>query len=273
MAGTANCFSSGNTYSDTIVLAFSGGDAGVVSTSNPNVCIGGTVSFQVSGNSSSIHWQSSNGIDGFVDIENATETTYSEEINQTTYYRVYTTGGGCSDTSNTIEITPQDPPSASFTYNQDTGYTVDFTSTSSNSSSYFWDFGNNSTSTEQNPSHTFPFEGTYPVKLVVSNSCKKDTTSINVIVLKLVGIESISANQLTILPNPFQETLNISITAPESFTLNIYNLLGQVVYSQFIPAQQGNSVQIDFSNKAPGVYTIQLLNKHGQLNKKVLKTD
>lgn len=45
-------------------------------------------------------------------------------------------------------------------------------------SSWFWDFGDGSTSTQPNPSHTFSSAGTYEVKLIVTNivGCPDSTT-------------------------------------------------------------------------------------------------
>jgi PKD repeat protein len=64
-------------------------------------------------------------------------------------------------------------PVASFTMSQTSGIaplTVRFTDTSTNSpSQWFWDFGDGTSSTLQNPTHTFS-AGTYVVYLTASNS-------------------------------------------------------------------------------------------------------
>jgi PKD repeat protein len=46
-------------------------------------------------------------------------------------------------------------------------YTVDFTNLSTNASSYLWDFGDGTTSIQENPSHTYNALGTYNVTLTV----------------------------------------------------------------------------------------------------------
>jgi len=65
-------------------------------------------------------------------------------------------------------------PSAEFTGNQTSGiesFTVSFTDTSTNNpTAWAWDFGDESTSVERNPSHTYTSAGTYTVKLTVANS-------------------------------------------------------------------------------------------------------
>ncbi len=47
---------------------------------------------------------------------------------------------------------------------------VDFVNTSSNGNAYFWDFGDGTTSTQENPSHLYPGPGTYYATLVVSDT-------------------------------------------------------------------------------------------------------
>jgi len=41
--------------------------------------------------------------------------------------------------------------------------------------SWLWDFGDGSTSTEQNPVHTYESEGSFTVKLTATNSAGSDT--------------------------------------------------------------------------------------------------
>jgi len=61
--------------------------------------------------------------------------------------------------------------------------TVSFTDLSTGGpSSWLWDFGDGSTSSEQNPSHTYAAAGTYEVSLTVSNSGGSDSTSMDVTV-------------------------------------------------------------------------------------------
>ncbi len=53
---------------------------------------------------------------------------------------------------------------------------IGFTNTSTNGSTYFWDFGDNTTSTSKNPSHAYYNGGFYLVKLVVTNLSGSSTT-------------------------------------------------------------------------------------------------
>ncbi len=73
-----------------------------------------------------------------------------------------------ADTS--CKIPPPTPPTASFT-DAINGRVVTFVDTSSGSPTTFhWDFGDGTTSTMENPTHTYAAPGNYAVKLTVSNA-------------------------------------------------------------------------------------------------------
>ena len=61
--------------------------------------------------------------------------------------------------------------------------TISFTDSSYNiPQSWFWDFGDGSTDTVKNPTHTYLSSGTYTVQLIVSNSTGTDTTTQQIII-------------------------------------------------------------------------------------------
>lgn len=66
-------------------------------------------------------------------------------------------------------------PLAAYTW-ADTSLTVDFTDLSTGgSTSWFWDFGDGSTDTLQNPTHTYASGGVYNVCLIMTNCAGSDT--------------------------------------------------------------------------------------------------
>jgi PKD repeat protein len=60
----------------------------------------------------------------------------------------------------------QDPPTAEITSTV-TDYSVTFTASASNTTSYLWDFGDGTTSAEANPVHVYNMSGTFTVTLTV----------------------------------------------------------------------------------------------------------
>jgi parallel beta-helix repeat protein len=78
-----------------------------------------------------------------------------------------------------VEYESTSAPEANFTANTTSGLvpqTVKFTDTSTGTpTNWTWDFGDESTSTEQNPTHIYKSEGNYTVKLTVSNSLGSDS--------------------------------------------------------------------------------------------------
>ncbi len=78
-----------------------------------------------------------------------------------------------------LEVTKETASEANFTSNVTNGnapLNVKFTDTSTGTpTNWTWDFGDESTSTEQNPTHIYKSEGNYTVKLTVSNSLGSDS--------------------------------------------------------------------------------------------------
>ena len=116
--------------------------------------------------------------DGSTSTEQNPTHTYNSAGSYTVSLTV--TGPGGSDTETKADyITVTDVPNADFVGDPTSGtapLTVSFTDQSTgNPTSWSWDFGDGSTSTEQNPTHTYNAAGTYTVKLTASNSCGSDT--------------------------------------------------------------------------------------------------
>jgi PKD repeat protein len=86
-------------------------------------------------------------------------------------------GPGLLDVSNGTPL--PSPPVTDFSVSRFTGnvpLSIDFTDLSTNSpTSWSWDFGDSSTSTAQNPSHTYTVAGTYTVSLTATNAIGSDT--------------------------------------------------------------------------------------------------
>jgi len=93
-----------------------------------------------------------------------------------------------------ITTNPIEPPTALFSFDNTNDPTIDFTDLSSNSpTSWFWDFDDGTTSTLQNPTHTFPLPGTYTVSLTATNNIGSSAVySSNVVISNALPIASYS---------------------------------------------------------------------------------
>lgn len=67
------------------------------------------------------------------------------------------------------------PPVAMAVVDSNNAGTLHFLNTSTYGTSYFWMFGDSTTSTQENPSHTYLVGGTYNVTLIATNFCGSDT--------------------------------------------------------------------------------------------------
>lgn len=76
---------------------------------------------------------------------------------------------------------PPNDPVASFTATAN-GLTVSFDNTSTDATSYVWDFGDNTTSNAVDPQHTYAAAGTYTVRLTASGPGGSDTATQNITV-------------------------------------------------------------------------------------------
>jgi gliding motility-associated-like protein len=144
-----------------------------------------------SGNIQNWSWDFGNGISGDKDPKNCYTNTTNTPISYTTTL-IVVSDKGCRDTvTKSNFVTVYAVPDASFTASPlviiDLNNTnVTFTNSSTNSTSYSWDFGDNSASNSAaNPSHEFPKTtfGEYTVILTVKNAIGcTDTASIKITV-------------------------------------------------------------------------------------------
>ncbi len=109
---------------------------------------------------------------------------------------------------------------------------VVFSSNATNGLSYFWDFGDGTTSTQPNPSHVYLEDGTYPVILSVSNPCGSTTVTAAVEIL-VTNTEELSQNlvEMKVFPNPTTTNFQVAIDYQASYQkgrLLVYDLMGKL---------------------------------------------
>jgi len=138
---------------------------------------------------------------------------------------------------------------------------VIFTNNSSNAISYFWDFGDGSTSTEANPTHVFATPGEYEVTLDAINDCGF-TEFTQTTIVGVLGADFLAETNYSLIasPNPFGQELSLSYVLPEGQTkanLLVFNVFGENIGQAAITANAG-SLRLENQFSSNGVYFLRL---------------
>ncbi len=146
----------------------------IFSTENTILCLGESVQFlnQSSDNSYSFEWYFSGG-----SPEETNEFHPSVAYAQAGIFDVMLIANNICGSDSLlipayIQVSPL--PVASFEYSADS-IKLSFENTSMGEETYFWDFGDGITSTEENPEHWYLKAGNYLVKFTVTNECGATT--------------------------------------------------------------------------------------------------
>jgi hypothetical protein len=135
--------------------------------------------------------------------------------------------------------------------------------------SWSWNFGDGTSSTLQNPSHTYTNNGSYTVSLTVNDgSTSKTETKNNMIIVGPDGINEVYDNPVKMYPNPVIDQLYLNA---ESVILNIvvYNLSGQRLLSK---VNSTKTLQLDVSELTTGTYVVIITTEKGIRQLKFNKT-
>ncbi len=125
---------------------------------------------------------------------------------------------------------------------------VPFTNHSTKAQTYFWDFGDGTTSVDENPVHTYYSNGTHTVTMIAQSPCDTDTTTAQV-TIGLANIKDVDFNNLKI------KTLNEGVFEVESEvniqSITVWSLMGAEL-------DVVNENRIDLSNFSRGMYFIDV---------------
>jgi len=178
-------------------------------------------------------------------------------------------------------------PVADFTTNVTEGNApleVQFTDNSSgNYSTWNWNFGDENTSYEQNPTHTYNTPGLYTVSLTIEGSgctvteTKNDLITVNATTNIANLTEDLNYN-LTIAPNPVSGYCTISLDLPESFNdvrISLHDISGKQL--EMIWSGNLNSghhiINQSFDGYTPGIYYIKMQTNDHVSTQKCILTD
>ena len=159
-----------------------------------------------------------------------------------------------------VEVTAFVVPGANFSFVAN-GNTLTFTEASGGATTWFWDFGDGTTSTDQNPVHTYAGGGPYTITLTVNSGACSSAQTWDV----GVGVEEAGLpNAFLIVPNPASDLLSIVFDAaiPSGASIELVDASGRRVLTRRV--NQGvERVDLDLSGVASGAYHVGVRTEQG----------
>ncbi len=133
--------------------------------------------------------------------------------------------------------------------------TVNFTNQSTGATQYLWNFGDGTTSTLANPSHTYALGGNYQVTLK-AYKCNSVDSVVKTVNINTTATDAIYSADITAAPNPVTDKLTVRVPVYLLQDIRIYNLMGKQLSLPIEPLK--NEVIIHFSSVAAGTYFIRM---------------
>lgn len=226
---SSNCTGTPKTFTITV---YNAPNLNITASGPTSFCQGGSVKLTVTGSSSSNPW--GNGI-------NSPTIT----VTQTGNYSVYETNAlGCSfGKSQSVTVFPK--PSLDFAYTTQGSKANFYNLSPATNNTYFWKFGNDSTSTLTNPITTYKKTGTFQVCMIGTSYQGCQDTVCKSININLTGVEDLSnAIGLEVYPNPNNGQFSISINSNkiEPLSLSISDVAGRIIWKTIMASKNSGSI-------------------------------
>ena len=220
-------------------------------------CQGGNVILTATFTGATVQWKK-----GGVSIPGATASTYT--VNTQGVYTCTTMGDCGSATSTGIAVTVNKNPTASITAGGATtfcaGGSVVLTANAGGGLSYQWYKGAVTIAGATSINYTATIAGNYKCRVTkIATGCFKNSNTIAVTV-PCKEANEIENEPLLIYPNPStgQFTISGEIVSSENTTIQIYNNIGEIVYSKHINSDNfilNESIEL---NQPSGIYVVRL---------------
>lgn len=175
-----------------------------------------------------------------------------------TWYATQTTALGCESDRVAVTATVRQTPTADFTHT--IGYacsndTVHFQNTSSNATSYFWDFNDGFTDVTASPSHVYATQNIYFVKLRANNQYCADSAVKPVNVMHpLLAAFNTSADTLCV---------GSTVTFTNASTATTVYGITPTYYWNFGDQTSATTLNPTHTYAMPGTYTVMMVVKDG----------
>ena len=156
-----------------------------------------------------------------------------------------------------VENLPDFTPAAAFDFIL-TDWTVQFNDLSTNTpTSWRWDFGDGSTSTEQHPEQTYATPGDYTVCLTAANDWGSNLACQNLMVLTSAEEAFGNTPFIYVYPNPTQDEIWIEKTTDQNIRVTLLGLMGQTM-GVYVLSEK--TTRINISELPEGVWLLRTTN-------------
>ena len=122
--------------------------------------------------------------------------------------------------------------------------------------SLLWDFGDGTTSTLEQPTHTYQYKGTFEITVTGFDICGEFVIDQDLLVDQVVNVnEVVDRSSITITPNPNHGIFTISSSTPFN-GIEIHDMSGRLIYESKL-VSDNNTIMLDQPH--PGIYMISLI--------------
>jgi PKD repeat protein len=224
-----------------------------------NFCTPAIVNFQqkASNNTATFHWVFEGGTPNVSNEPNPIIKYEKVGIYAASLVVKNATGSDSVHQKAIIEV--KTSPRAGFSFVQK-GAELAFDNKSVGAVSYHWDFGDSTTSTEDNPKHIYTKTGKYKVALNAINDCGESSFT-EIISLNFVANKELQAeNSLSVFPNPTDGifTLVLKENNDSALRFHLINSLGQVFSLENNNLNHDATYQFDLRHLPKGIYHLSV---------------
>lgn len=221
------------------------------------ICAGETLVLDAGNPGSSYTWSNSNVV------------TQTYTVSNSGNYVAYVTGtNGCVGVSS-INVTVKQLPSASSIFMQGIYPNMNFTVLNAqNTNSYAWDFGDGVTlaNAPSSVAHTYWTTGNFVVTATLSNECGDTDVTQNFQVDNNAGIDELNQSAFEVYPNPTSSTFTVNTNNADSYTINVYDAAGSLVYQN---AKNSGLAEVNATNWEAGIYFVHVSTNGQNIVRKV----
>lgn len=221
-----------------------------------DICSGETASFsnrsKADRDNVKYNWDFGNG--QYSTIMSPTQTFTPNTTTTYTVALIASYTGACSDTVRKT-LTVSEAPVCDFSFKQNGFLNTSFTPSNTSYSKYEWLFGEGGASTDMNPVYKYTYSGNFYVTMKATNSagCQCSITKQIGANTSVNGINS--NNSISIYPNPNNGLFNISNPNSDVMVVEIFNVLGEKVYSK---TSSDNLMNINLNDQSKGIYLVKI---------------